>query len=157
MTKNPRERWATSAMYTGLALTIAATAVPYVDRATLHLLADHIRDGYPAYSQARVDTAVTTYLILLTAIGASGAIAWLWTIRAVGAGRRWARPAATALFVLGTTIGLTGLLTKDTAGDTGLPPALGWTGLAPCLAGLVAITLLWTRGTPTAQTMEAMR
>ena len=51
-------------MYLGLALTVVATIVPYVDHATANLLGDHIRAGYPAYSDASIDTAVTTYLVL---------------------------------------------------------------------------------------------
>ncbi|MFI0714719.1 hypothetical protein ACH4SK_29615 [Streptomyces inhibens] len=73
------------------------------------------------------------------------AIAWLWTIWAVKAGKRWARPAATVMFVLGMSVGLTGLLTKDTSGATGLPPMLGWVGMAPCLAGGLTVALLWRR------------
>jgi hypothetical protein len=38
---------AIGAMYAGLALTVVAIIAPYVDRATGHVLADHIRDGYP--------------------------------------------------------------------------------------------------------------
>ncbi|MEU6678954.1 hypothetical protein [Streptomyces sp. NPDC046853] len=145
MTKTRHERWAIGAMYTGLGLTVVATVLPYVDRVTSHRLADHIRAGYPAYSQARVDSAVTTYLVLLSVLGALGVIAWLWTTRAVKAGKRWARPAATVMFVLGTGVSLTALLTKDTSGDTGLPPELGLAVTAPCLAALLALTLLWRR------------
>ncbi|MEV8314625.1 hypothetical protein AB0Q95_10680 [Streptomyces sp. NPDC059900] len=145
MTKTRHERWVVGAMYTGLGLTVIATVLPYVDRATSHLLADHIRAGYPAYGQARVDSAVTTYLVLLSVLGALGVIAWLWTTRAVKAGKRWARPAATVMFVLGTGVSVTALLAKDTSGDTGLPPELGWAGMAPCLAALVAVMLLWRR------------
>jgi plastocyanin len=47
------------------------------------------------------------------------------------------------MFALGTGIALTGLLIKDTSGDTGLPPLLGWVGILPYLAGLLAVTLLW--------------
>ncbi|GAA4632060.1 hypothetical protein GCM10023196_063940 [Actinoallomurus vinaceus] len=148
MTKTPGERSAIAATYTGLGLTVFATIVPYLDRATTHLLADHIRAGYPTYTQTRVDSAVTTYLILLSVIGAFGVIAWLWTAWAVKAGKRWARPAATVMLVLGTSVALTGLLTKDTSGETGLPPALGWAGMAPCLAGLLAVALLWRRPRP---------
>lgn len=133
------------AMYAGLALTVLATIAPYADRGTTHLLADHIRAGYPSYPQARVDSAVTTYLVVLSVIGALGVLAWLTTAWAVTAGKRWARPAATVMFVLGTGIALAGLLTKDTSGVTGLPPELGWAGMSPCPAGLVAVTLLWRR------------
>ncbi|MEV5012463.1 hypothetical protein AB0K74_32885 [Streptomyces sp. NPDC056159] len=145
MTKTRRERLVIGAMFTGLGLTVIATIVPYVDRATTHLLADHIRAGYPTYAPTRIDSAVTTYLVLLSVIGALGVLAWLWTIWAVRAGKRWARPAATVMFVLGASVGLTMLLTKDTSGDTGLPPTLGWVGMAPCLAGLLAVALLWRR------------
>ncbi|MZD09459.1 hypothetical protein GTW43_30905 [Streptomyces sp. SID5785] len=82
---------------------------------------------------------------MLTAVGVLGAFAWLATGWAVRAGRRGARPAATLLFGLGVTVGLAGLLTRDTSGMTGLPPALGWAGMAPCVAGLVAVVLLWRR------------
>jgi hypothetical protein len=109
------------------------------------VLADHIRDGYPAYTQARIDSAVTTYLVYLSVVGALGIICWLGTIRALKAGKRWARAVATAMLALGTAIALTDLLVKDTSGDTGLPPLLGWAGTLPCLAGLLAVTLLWRR------------
>ena len=137
-----------AAMWTGLVLTVIATVYPFVDRATTHLLADHIRTGYPAYTQTQVDSAVTTYLVLLSVIGALGVLAWLGTAQAVKAGKRWARPAATVMLVVGTSVGLTGLLIQDTSGDTGLPPALGWVGLAPCLAGVLAVAWLWTSPRP---------
>jgi hypothetical protein len=65
---------------------------------------------------------------------------WFWAIRA---GKRWARGAATAMFALGTGIAVTNLLIRDTSGGTGLPALLGWAGTLPCLAGLLAVTLLW--------------
>lgn len=46
------------AMYAGPGLTVIATIVRYVDHVTTHRLADHIRAGYPTYTQARVDSAV---------------------------------------------------------------------------------------------------
>jgi hypothetical protein len=134
-----------AAMYTGLATAVVATIVPYVDRATSNTLADHIRAGYPAYSQARIDTAATTYLVYLSVIGVVGIAAWIWTIRAAATGKRWARGAATVMFVLGTGIALIDLLIKDTSGDTGLSPLLGWVGMLPCLPGLVAVVLLWRK------------
>jgi hypothetical protein len=132
-------------MYTGLGLTVVALIVLYVDHATANVLADHIRAGYPTYAQTRIDSAVTAYLVYLSVVGALGIICWLGTIRALKAGKRWARGAATAMFALGTGIALIDLLVKDTSGDTGLPPLLGWAGILPCLAGLLAVTLLWRR------------
>jgi len=139
------ERSASVAMYAVVALTVVAMIVPYIDHATANVLADHIRAGYPTYSQARIDTAVTTYLVYLFIIGMLGVVCWIWTIRAVNAGTRWARGATTATFVLATGIALFDLLVKDTSGDTGLPPLLGWIGMLPCVAGFVAVTLLWMR------------
>lgn len=132
-------------MYVGLVLTVAATIAPYVDRATSNVLAHHIRDGYPTYTQARIDSAVTVWLVILTVIGAFGVVSWIWTIWAVKTGKKWARWAVTTMFLLGTATALTALLVKDTSGDTGLPPLLSSIGLMPCLAGLAAVTTLWRR------------
>ncbi|QIS24375.1 hypothetical protein F6W96_22105 [Nocardia terpenica] len=85
---------------------------------------------------------------MLSIIGALGVLAWLWTIWAVRASKRWARIAATVMLLAGTSIGLTVLLVKDTSGDTGLPPALGWLWMAPCLAGIVTVVLLRRRPRP---------
>jgi hypothetical protein len=138
-----QERPALRGLYAGLVLALAALAVPYVDHATANVLAGHIRAGYPAYTQARIDSAVTSYLVYLSVAGAFGIACWLAMIWAVRAGKRWARAAATGSFALGTSIALTDLLIRDTSGDTGLPPLLGWAGVLPCLAGLVAVALLW--------------
>lgn len=140
--KARQNRSAVAAMYTGLGLTIVVAAVPY---AATGLLADHIGSGYPTYADTRIDAAVTAYLVLLSAVGGLGVLAWVSTIWATRAGKRWARPAATAMFTLGASVGLAGLLTTDTSGDTGLPMALGLAGMIPPLVGLVAVVLLWRR------------
>jgi hypothetical protein len=139
------QRRAIRAMYGGLGLTIIATISPYVDRATGNTLAEHIRDGYPTYTQSHIDSAATIYVVYLSIVGALGVIGWAWTIWAVRSGKPWARPAATAMFTIGTAIALTDLLIKDTSGKPGLPPTLGWIGFLPCLSGLLALTLLWKR------------
>ena len=138
-TTTPPWHSAIAAMVVGLVLTIVATIVPFVTSA----LRDHIRAGYPAYSDACVDSAVNTWLIILTVIGALGVIGWLWSIRIVAERKRWASWAATAMFVLGTCVAVTDLLIKDKSGDIGLAPMLGWIGMLPSLAGLVAVVLLW--------------
>jgi hypothetical protein len=145
MTKTSPGRLAIAAMHAGLALTAAATIAANLDTSGL---AQHIRKGYPNYAPSRIDNAVTADLIYLTVLGALGVVAWLWTIRAVKAGKRWGRAVATALLALAAAIALFDLLVKDTSGDTVLPPLLGWIGLLPCLAGLVAVTLLFKKGAP---------
>jgi hypothetical protein len=61
----------------------------------------------------------------------------------VRAGKRWARSLATSIFAVGATMAVLNLLVRDTSGDTGLPPLLGWVGMLPALVGVVAVTLLW--------------
>ena len=145
MTTIKQQRPALGAMYVGLVLTIGAMIAPFVDRSRGNVLADHIRDGYPTYTAARIDEAVTAWLVILSVVGALGIVTWVGTIWAVRAGKGWARWAATAAFALGTSVALTALLTRDTSGDVGLAPVLGWIGMAPCLVGLVAVTMLWRK------------
>jgi hypothetical protein len=130
-------------MYAGLLLTVVATLAPYIDRATGHALADHIRDGYPTYAPDRVDSAVTAWLAVLTVVGALGILGWVLSIWAVRAHKTWARPTATVLFLAGTGLALAAALTKDSSGAVGLAPLLGWIGMLPSLAGLVAVAMLW--------------
>jgi hypothetical protein len=139
------ERLAIGAMYVGLGLTVAAIIVLHVDHVTGNALVRHVRAGYPSYGQVRIDTAVTTYLIYLSVLGALGVLCWLFTIWAVSTRRAWARWVATALFAAGTGIALFNLLVRDTSGDTGLPPLLGWVGMLPSIAGLLAVIFLWKR------------
>ena len=138
-----RQQSAIGAMYAGLGLTVVAAIVPFIDRATGNVLTKHLQAGYPAYSQRRIDSAAMTWLIYLSVLGALGAIGWALTIRAVKTGRRWARSLATSIFALGAGIAVFNLIVRDTSGDTGLPPLLGWVGMLPALVGVVAVTLLW--------------
>jgi hypothetical protein len=142
-TTTTRTLGAVAAMYAGLLLTLAATVAPYVDRVTGHVLADHIHHGYPRYTHERVDTAVDAWLGILTVVGVLGIVCWVGTIWAVKADKAWARPTATVMFVGGTALALAALLTKDTSGEVGLAPLLGWIGMLPPLAGLAAVILLW--------------
>ena len=63
----------------------------------------------------------------------------------VSTGRAWGRLVATIAFAAGTTVALSALLTKDTSGEVGLAPLLGWIGLLPCVAGLITVVRLWRR------------
>jgi hypothetical protein len=130
-------------MEVGLALTVAATIVPFIDRGTSDLLGDHIRAMYPDYTDSHVSSAATTYLIYLSIIGVFGVAAWLWTIRIARkrAGRAWIF--ATAMFLLGSTIALTNLFIQEETGDRALPALYGIVGLLPTLPGLAAVAVLW--------------
>jgi hypothetical protein len=140
-TTTPPLQSTVAAMAVGLVLTVVATIVPFVTGA-LH---DHIRTGYPTYTDARVDSAVNSWLIILTVIGALGVAGWLGSIGIVAARKPWARWAATGMFALGTGVAVADLLIRDNSGDIGLAPLLGWIGMLPSAAGLVAVVLLWRR------------
>ncbi|MEV0260354.1 hypothetical protein AB0I49_03270 [Streptomyces sp. NPDC050617] len=131
------------ALYAGLALTVIATAVAFVGQGVADVLSRHIRAGYPDIGQAEVASGARVYLTYLAVVGAVGVAAWLWTAWAVRKRKRWARTGATVVFLLGGSIALTNLLIKDTSGDTGLPALLGWVGMLPSAAGLIAVVLLW--------------
>jgi hypothetical protein len=82
-------------MYAGFGLTVVALIVLYVGHATANVLAGHIRVGYPAYTQARIDSVVTTYLVYLSVVGALGIICWLatiWAVKAASGGPAGSRP-----------------------------------------------------------------
>ena len=142
MTTTMQKRSTIAAMCAGLGLTVGVTLIPHLARGRL---SDHIQAGYPDYPPARIDSAVSIYVVYLSVVGALGILCWLGAIWAVKAGKRWAPAAAAATFAVGTGVALFNLLVKDTSGDTGLPPMLGWAGLLPCLAGLVALLLLFIR------------
>ncbi|MFB9830717.1 hypothetical protein [Actinoallomurus acaciae] len=141
--KTPRHRAVLAAMGGGLALTIVATVYPLVDRATTHVLADHIRATYPAYDAGEVDAAVTAYLAILSVVGGLGVLGWLGAMWAVRGRRGWAPWAASGLWLAAACLALGGLTVKDTSGDVGLAPPLAWLQVPPCVLGLVALALLW--------------
>lgn len=131
-----------AALYAGLVLTVIAALAPLND-AVSDNLADHIRAGYPHYTPARIDSAVTTYEVILTVIGVVGVLGWIAAIYAVTVGKPWAAGLATGLFVGGLGIALSDLFIRDTSGETGLSPLLGWLGVLPCLPGLASVVALW--------------
>ena len=137
-----RNPGAVAALYLGLLLTALATGAPWVDHATTDVLAHHVRAGYPGYSEGQVESAVATWLAILTVVGVLGTAGWLGSIWAVRVGKPWARWLAMALLLAGTAVAVAALMTRDTSGDVGLAPQLGLVGLLPSLAGAVAVARL---------------
>lgn len=140
-----RPRAVLATMWIGLALTVFATAAPFVDDATTRLLAGHIGTGYPSYSAEEIGTAVGLYLTILSAVGGAGILIWLGLIWAARTGKRWAAWAATAVLLVTACIALTGLTVTDTSGEAGLVPVLAWLQVLPCVAGAVVVAQLWRR------------
>lgn len=144
-TLHPTPRAAVPVLWAGLAATALVTAYAWLDAATTRVLAGHVAASYPALGAAEVDAAVAAYLAILTSVGVLGAVTWVVVARAARRGRAWAPYAGTAALVLAVAVALAGLTVRDTSGDVGLAPALGWAQLLPCAVGLVAVTLLWRR------------
>lgn len=135
---------------TGIGLTLVATVTPFVDRAGGQVLAEHLRHGYPTYTTDRIDRAVTTWLVILGAVGAIGIAGWATTVWVLRVGqRRGGRIAlsllATASFALVAAAAVSAALVKDTSGEVGLAPALGAIGLLHVVAGAIGVVVLWRR------------
>jgi hypothetical protein len=145
MSTSQNSRSAINVMIAGLALTVIAAIIPFLGQPPGRPIAAHIEAGYPGYGPYQVQAAVTIYWIALATVGGLGAVAWLVTIAATRSRKRWATWLATAAFIVGSTVSLFALTVRDTSGDTGLPPAVGWAGLLPCAVGLLAVVLLWMR------------
>ena len=136
-------RPAIHAMQVGLALTVAATIVPFIDRGTSDVLGDHVRAMYPDYTDSHVSSAATAYIVYLSIVGVLGVAAWLWTIHATRKRAGWAWIDATAMLVLGGGIALDQPVHPGADRERALPLLYGLVGLVPVLPGLAAVALLW--------------
>ncbi|WP_420750536.1 hypothetical protein [Rhodococcus sp. O3] len=138
-------RSSTVALLVGCVLTVVAAIAVYGGQTASGILTAHVRAGYPSFTQDHIDAATDIYLTYLIVLGVLGALGWLTTLWVARRSTSWARLLATGLWVVATGIALFDLTVRDTSGDTALPATVGWMGLAPCVAGLVAVVLLWRR------------
>lgn len=134
-------RRAVVAMYTGLALTVLPMLALAYDLTSTGALARHLHEVYAGYVTPPDEAAVAAYLFT---IGALAVVGWLWMVWAVRRQKRWVRPAASGLFLLGTVVALAHLTVTE-YGQTILPTSVGLAGLLPLIPGLVAVVLLWRR------------
>ncbi|MGZ0149810.1 hypothetical protein ACXJJ3_22300 [Kribbella sp. WER1] len=134
---------AVRAMYVGAGLTVLGVAAPIVDGATGDRLGHGLLAAYPGRTQyaEMAKSSILTYLFTISAIGL---MAWLVLAWAGRRGKTWAKPAATAVFVLGSAI----LLYDFTQPH---PLFVTVAGALPCLAGLAAVSYLWKRDPATAR------
>lgn len=129
-------------MLVGLGLTVVALVLPHLDSVT-GMLAGHIRAGYPQMSARDVAAGVAFYTVALTVVGALGLVGWTVSLWLAHRTPRWAPVPSSLLWVVATTLAVYALTAVDTSGDTGLPALLGWSGVLPCVAGLVAVVQQW--------------
>jgi hypothetical protein len=145
LARKPGNRATLAMMYVGTAFTVIAALSPFIDQATTTVLADHVREGYPAYGPGEINAAVTAWTVLLSVVGVLGLLGWLGTVWAVRTGKGWARWLATGMFAIAVCIAIAAATVKDTSGEVGLAPLLGWLQVLPCVPGLAAAVLLWRR------------
>lgn len=135
-------------LWVGLFVTAVVAACALIDPSTTRFLAHQVEAGYPSYPSDRVDAAVRTYVVILVTIGVLGLVGWVATLLLVRTGRR--RIAAwigAFLCAAGILIALIGLVTPDTSGAIGLAPVFGWSLLAPCVLGAIAVVAMFRRRT----------
>ncbi|MEV0431515.1 hypothetical protein [Micromonospora sp. NPDC050495] len=132
-------------MYAGLALTVAAMLLPFIDMFTVDSLTDHVRETYPDWSADLVSGDRNAIVIYLCAVGLLGIAGWIWAIRTVAKHKPAARVVTTVLFALGAGVALFDLTFYGDKYDRVLPAMYGIVGLLPSLAGLVTVCLVWLR------------
>jgi hypothetical protein len=128
-------------MYVGAVLSAVAAIFT---AATAGGLRTAILKGHPLYTTAQVHKAETSIVISAIVGGLLAVGLWIWMARMNGAGHKWARIVASALFAINTvdlliTISQASAITavEANAGVSIAVGALVW------LAGLGAIVLLW--------------
>jgi hypothetical protein len=137
-------RGVVGALYAAVGLELLGAAVPVVDLDARGTIAAHLQALYSPYGVPAPDASLV--VVYLVAVGVVGALLWLAAIRALRRGWRWARLFSTAV-LLGALAVAGADLTVSEYGQPILPTWLGLVGLLPCVAGLVAVILLWRRGT----------
>lgn len=131
-------------MYVGAVL--SALAAVYT-AATAGSLKSAILKAHPLYTTAQVHTAERSNVISAIVVGGLLTTGlWIWMARMNGAGHKWARIVASALFFINTANLLLAAAEASSAttaaANTGIQVALV---VLVWLAGLGAIVLLWRR------------
>ena len=136
-----RRRGLVGAVLIGLALAVVALAVPVIDATAGHLLADHLRLGYPQYTEADIAAAVTVSAVALSTVAGLAVICWLVTLVATVTRRRWSWVFALAVLIVGGLVVLTTMMVPDTSGRLGFPLSISATLMLPTVAGAVIVVL----------------
>ncbi|GAA3747163.1 hypothetical protein [Salinactinospora qingdaonensis] len=134
-----RQRGPMAAMGVGLLLTLAVLVALAIDQASVGSIATHVQEHYAPHGTVPDPTVLYVYLYVT---GGIGVVTWLLLIAAARTPRSWVAVLATIVFCCGLGGGLFNLTISEYGGP--VLPAL-WSGLTllPCVAGLVAVVLLW--------------
>jgi len=138
-----RNDWqgATLALSIGLALSLASIAGLLVDQMSVHSLADHVSAQYSPYGNVPDPNVLFTYLYMTSGVGV---VAWMIAIRGARRQKPWIPLLAGMAFVVGAVLAVFNLVVTE-HGTQIFPVLWSILGLLPSIAGLVAVSLLWTR------------
>lgn len=123
-------------MYVGLAASLIAGLVVFLDQITADSMTDEIQAAYPDYTASETATeagAMNTYFYLMLVLGIVG---WLWAVWAVRRGARRTHLVGTVIFGLALTAALINLAMP-------MPDHTLWVNWLPTLVGIVAVIQLW--------------
>lgn len=129
----------TTALGSGIALTLCVLAALATDQLALHGISDRVQRHYAPHGTVPDPNLLFAYLY---ATGAVGLLAWALTLRGAARRRTWAAPVATALLFTATGGALFNLFVSE-YGARILPAPWALATLLPCAAGTVAVALLW--------------
>ena len=134
-------RGATLALRVGLALSLASAVGLLIDQTSVHSLVEHVTAQYSPYGAVPDPNVLFGYLYATAGLAVA---AWLIALRGVRRRKAWVRLFASMTFVVGAMLAVFKLVITE-YGILIFPMVWSVLGLLPSLAGLVAVSLLWTR------------
>lgn len=134
-------RGATLALSIGLALSLASIAGLLVDQMSVHSLADHVSAQYSPFGKVPDPDVLFAYLYITAGLGV---VVWMIALRGARRRKRWVPWLAGMTFVVGAALAVFNLVITE-HGTQVFPVLWSVLGLLPSVAGLIAVSLLWTR------------
>lgn len=127
---------ATTTMYVGAALSVLLAALTFVDQVAVDGITDALWDKYPDYTSGEIATDAGATAAALYVLAGLGLVCWL--LLATATRRGWRRTRLTAAIVFG--LALVASLSMAYAPMPGYLATAHW---LPCVAGIVALVMLW--------------
>lgn len=134
-------RRVTLALRVGLALSLASAVGQFIDQTNAHRLAEQVKAQNLEYGAVLDANVLFGYLYATAGLAVA---AWLIALFGVRSRKSWVRVFASLAFVVGAVLAIFNPVIIE-HGALAFPVLWSVLGLLPALAGLVAVSLLWTR------------
>lgn len=141
-TKLQNWRGATVAITAGLLISVALLVMVIIDQTSIHSLAHHVEAQYGPHDLHPDPNVLFGYVYV---IGAFGFALQLVALRGARRRKRWVQIVAGLIALVGVALAAFTIIVSE-FGERIFPAIWGALGLLPSVAGLVAVTLLWTSG-----------